>query len=141
MGLHRAWTTGEAWPVSRLVVTGLSRSAGGLLARIAGDLDLETEPALAEVLESVRRQALASAATEVVIDLRPVAFLDTAGARQLVVAHQRCADDGLVLRVVANQRAVVLLMRMAGIDELLGLRADVDHGHRCDSATVGAELG
>lgn len=110
----------------RLAVTGQRRSGGTqLLVRVAGEVDLATAPALAEALELTRRYARkVGGITEIVIDLRPVKFLSAAGLAVLARAHSRCHRDAVPLRVVADRRAVILPLRLTGLDETLRLRVE-----------------
>lgn len=96
-----------------------------LRIRVVGEVDLETAPALAEACELARHHARKVAeVTEIVVDLRPVSFLGAAGLTELVHAHHRCLYDAVLLRVVADQPAVIRPLRLTGLDEMLTLRVD-----------------
>lgn len=100
---------------------------GTLLVRVVGEVDLVTAPCLATALELTPQNRRTSRdVTEIVVDLGLVRFLSAAGLRELVRAHQRCRHDGILLRVVADQRAVTTPLRLTGLDHTLGLRPDLD---------------
>jgi anti-sigma B factor antagonist len=83
----------------------------------AGEIDLETAPMLAEVIDvgiEVGRRS-------VVLDLSGVTFIDSQGLRVLLTAlkHARAAELELVLR--SPSRRVTDLLTLAGVYELFTL--------------------
>jgi len=67
----------------------VERSGEALIIELVGELDLDGAPRLDEAL----REAEASDATSIVVDLGALDFIDSTGLRLLVMAAERC-DDG-----------------------------------------------
>ncbi|MBB3086696.1 STAS domain-containing protein [Geodermatophilus sabuli] len=83
--------------------------------RVRGELDLATAPQLSEAVASLLSQQPRS----VVVDLTETAFLDSSGARQLVLLARSAEAAGVALQVVCprDNRPVRLVV------DLLDLRA------------------
>ncbi|WP_327191403.1 STAS domain-containing protein [Streptomyces xinghaiensis] len=99
---------------------------GVVVAELRGEIDILTAPAL-----SVRLDALtASAAPDLVVDLRAVTFLDCRGLAMLCRARNRVLSRGGRLRLVAGDGHILRVMRLtrlarvfdvsAGLAEALG---------------------
>jgi anti-sigma B factor antagonist len=82
-----------------------ANSADGCLITLTGDVDATTAPSLEEVL---LRSLDQPDVVEVRLDLRGVTFLDSAGLKALVVAHQAARSAGRELRVRCGSRRAVL---------------------------------
>lgn len=80
---------------------------------VRGDLDVDTVPKVRRVL----RSAQADAAT-VVLDLRELDFIDTAGAQMIVAANQRARGTGGRLRVVRGF-GLAWYLQISGLDHEL----------------------
>jgi anti-anti-sigma factor len=63
---------------------------------------------------------------QVVIDLRAVPFLDSAGLSGLVRLAELARDCGGSLRVVVNRRSVVRVFRLTGMAETVGLSGSLE---------------
>src|SRR4051812_10938852 len=61
-------------------------------------LEGELDPATAPVLDDAIDQILAGGATELVIDMAGLSFVDSSGLRSLISAHKRLAPQPLRLR-------------------------------------------
>jgi anti-sigma B factor antagonist len=84
-----------------------------------GELDLATVPEMeTKVLDAVR-----SALSPVVVDLRELTFMDSTGVRTIVAAHQLAEESGCELRVVrpARESPVARVIEISGIGDALGL--------------------
>lgn len=81
-------------------VTRTARGQGQVL-RVVGELDLATGPALEEAVD----EALAAQAAGVAIDLTSTSFLDSSGARSLVLGSRRAAAAGARFFVVCPPHA------------------------------------
>lgn len=77
---------------------------------VGGELDLAVAPYLASRLED----ALASARL-VVIDLRPLTFMDSSGLSVLVAAHQRALRSGRRLVLVRGPEHVTRRLAISGL--------------------------
>src|SRR4051794_7879848 len=72
---------------------------GRMHLTLRGELDLATAPELDRlVIESL------DAGTEVVVDLRSLAFMDSSGIRVLVAAHARAARVGSRLFIIRPEQ-------------------------------------
>ncbi len=82
---------------------------GAAWVHVAGELDLATSPQL----EVALREAQFGAST-VVLDLRALSFIDSAGARVIAAAAARARPDGRRLMVVRGAREVERLLTLTG---------------------------
>jgi anti-sigma B factor antagonist len=86
------------------------------VVEVAGSIDLHTAPELAEHLSVALAEGIP---VIVVVDLRQVDFLGTAGLSVLVAADQRARARQITLRVVASTRAVCRALSITGLDQTL----------------------
>jgi anti-sigma B factor antagonist len=85
-----------------------------VVVEVAGEIDMDTAPELAEALTT----ALADHPAAVVADLSAVTYLDSAGLRVLVTAHT-AAHGTTGFAVVANSSATVRPLQITGLDQEL----------------------
>ncbi|KOV83295.1 STAS domain-containing protein [Nocardia sp. NRRL S-836] len=87
---------------------------------VTGEIDLSNEDVTqAEISGQLdRRPPL------LVIDLRKVTFLGSAGVRLLLDNHMTATGSGIRLPIVANQRAVLRTLAVTEIDRVLELITD-----------------
>lgn len=90
-----------------------SPSEGVVVIALYGELDLAT----VSDLELAFMDAEAMDERTIVVDLRPLEFLDLAGARSLFAADARARRRGRTLHVLAGPRAE-RLFALAGLDGL-----------------------
>jgi len=88
-----------------------------VVLRAVGEVDMVTSLLLAEHLTRVEAEIVPPA--PILLDLTAVTFLDSAGLTVLVDHHQRCADLGSALQIVADHRAVLRTLELTGLDALL----------------------
>lgn len=86
----------------------------------AGSIDLRTAPDLAEHLSVALAEGIP---VIVVVDLRQVNFLGTAGLSVLVAADQQARAQQITLRVVASTLAVCRALSVSGLDQTLRVYA------------------
>ncbi len=86
---------------------------------VTGDLDVATAPALSSELA----RAWHEGATEVVVDLLRVAFVDSVGLGLLVEASKRTSASGGVFRVVCVDRRIARIIEITGLDRVLRLHS------------------
>ncbi|MGY1643560.1 STAS domain-containing protein [Geodermatophilus sp. SYSU D00703] len=84
---------------------------------VAGEVDSSSAPSLRRSVD----EAFAAGARDMTIDLDAVTFLDSAGLCVLAAAHRRAEEDGLRLRVLASNRAVMRPLQITGLWELLAV--------------------
>jgi anti-sigma B factor antagonist len=92
-----------------------SRAADILVVAFSGELDLSTAPVLREEL----LQALCVPASDIVVDLREVVFMDSTGLGLLIGAHRRAQAAGASVRVVCTQPDLLRVLRVSGLDQVL----------------------
>jgi anti-anti-sigma factor len=89
--------------------------------RLTGEVDLSS----AELLEDAMRQVCAGRrATELVVDLGGVSFMDSTGLRTLLVGKALCARSGVELRVLPGHARVRRLLEITGLGALTRAAAD-----------------
>ncbi|MCX5387708.1 STAS domain-containing protein [Streptomyces sp. NBC_00083] len=87
-------------------------AAAATVLELFGEIDIEALTALGPAVEKlIDRQA-----PEVVVDLRPVTFLDAGGLRLLVAVQDGVAARGGTLRVVRGAPGVMRLFRFADLE-------------------------
>ncbi|RJQ70164.1 anti-sigma factor antagonist [Pseudonocardiaceae bacterium YIM PH 21723] len=96
----------------------------GMVVTVAGEVDLTTVPELHE--ELLAAETRAEPGSPVILDLRGVTFLGSAGLAVLVQHHRRCADAGRQLRIVADQHVVRRPLAVTDLDRLLFLTSNLD---------------
>lgn len=93
---------------------------GATVVSVAGELDLATTPQLREVLLDPRL----CPGPEVVVDLRAVSFIDSAGLGALVVGRRRLTEDDGTLAVRCTDGPVARALTMTGLDQVLTATVD-----------------
>ena len=91
----------------------VTTSPGVVAVTAFGELDLATAPQLDVALMDVEAMPVRI----IVIDLRPLEFIDLAGARCVMAADERARAEGRALHVLAGPRAE-RLFSLAQIDGL-----------------------
>jgi anti-sigma B factor antagonist len=84
------------------------------VVQVAGDVDAATVDILAEQLSEVCARVVPP--HSVVVDLRRVEFVSSAGLASLVDADTQCRSRDVEFRVVANTRAVTRPLQVTGLD-------------------------
>lgn len=87
---------------------------------LTGEIDVATAPALRHVTENLPLQEL----QRLTVDLRDVAFMDSTGVGFLIAVRKEMLP-GSELLVVNPQPMVARVLRMTGVDEIVGLVEDV----------------
>lgn len=82
---------------------------------LAGELDTHTAQQLSDELSTV------SGGTSLVLDLRAVSFISSAGLSAMLTAQRRLEESGGSLQVRAATPAVARLIQLSGLSETLGL--------------------
>jgi len=99
----------------------IHEAAGRLVIAVRGELDLATAPQLEEALVP-RLQDGGS----VLLDLRPLEFMDSTGVRVIVAAHHAAQDGGghLALARCAPDGPVARVLEISGLDTVLNVVDD-----------------
>jgi anti-sigma B factor antagonist len=83
--------------------------------RPVGELDLATVP----IVEAQLGELWSVGFTHLVLDLRDVGFLDSAGVRLLVSWHAHGSDDGIVFGVIPGPPPVQRVLEVSGVADHL----------------------
>jgi anti-anti-sigma factor len=87
------------------------------IARLRGELDVATAPALRERLAALLRRPMRL----LVLDLSEIRFCDAAGLAVLIGAQRRARLFGITLRVAAPGLQVANVLRVTGLDRGLSI--------------------
>ena len=107
---------------------------GVVLVRMPPEVDLATAPALRDEL----LVALNRGGVHLVVDARPVTFMDSSGVNALVRARERATALDGSLHVVTSSPGVRRVLEITGLAERLGLVGSLEVAFACaaDPATV-----
>jgi anti-sigma B factor antagonist len=111
-------TEQTALPQGDFFVT-MSTSADEVTISVAGGLDLGS----VEELDRTIQDAEGSDAARIVVDLRELSFIDSAGLSVLLAARRR-SNDGRLSFLASRHDAVARLVALTGTREALGFRSD-----------------
>jgi anti-anti-sigma factor len=103
---------GPAQAQAEMSLSVLSRPAF-TIARLEGDLDIATTPALRERLLSVFRADVRL----LIIDLSGVSFCDVSALAALIGMQRRARGAGITVRLAAPRPQMARLLRVTGLDE------------------------
>lgn len=90
--------------------------------RLSGRLDLEG----AQSINDKFAFATTASKAKIIVDLSEVTFLASVGIRLLLTSARAQANRGGRLVLAAPQKAVRKVLEAAGIDQLIGVVADVE---------------
>lgn len=93
--------------------------------RLQGELDLTTVPEAEEFVLNVERE---HEPRVLVLDLRPVVFLDSSGLRFILSVDSRARRQGRRLRIVPGPEAVHRVFRIALLDRRLEFVEEAEDG-------------
>jgi len=95
-----------------------------MIVRVVGELDLEGAPQLTAVVDELLGVGFA----RIVIDLRGVGFVASAGVHALLRAHRSAEASGCTLELVRAAPAVHRVFELTRTEAALRFRDDVDIG-------------
>jgi anti-sigma B factor antagonist len=98
----------------------VERSGDLAVLRVSGELVAEHE----ERMEESVGQVVAAGASEVLIDLRGVSFIDSLGVRALIRNQLRSRAGGFSLAVVPGRGQVFRVVKTMGLDRVLHVLDD-----------------
>jgi anti-anti-sigma factor len=101
------------------LVIDVSSEGERVVFRLDGELDLASVP----TLEHAVAGAPLDGATEIVLDLRELEFIDSTGLRAILLQDKRSAERGQAFALVRGPEQVQRLMTMTRIDEHLKIVA------------------
>lgn len=85
---------------------------GTLRGTLTGELDMLTEP---DLVEAFGRALENTAATNSVLDLRQLGFMDSSGLRAVMLCRQQAEGRGIGFSLVVEQGPVTRLLDLAGL--------------------------
>jgi anti-sigma B factor antagonist len=85
----------------------------------AGEIDLASAPRVESAIEQFAGQ-------EVVLDLRGVEFMDSAGLKVLLSQRSRLEDSGGALRLVLGEGAVMRLLELTNVSDAFLIGQTID---------------
>jgi anti-sigma B factor antagonist len=91
---------------------------------VSGELDRRSTPMLERELERIWQ----SDHEFVILDLRRVEFMDSAGLRCVVLAHRRAEQQGRRLGIAQGASRARELLRRSGVSQLLTVAATPEEG-------------
>ncbi len=86
-----------------------------VLLTLSGELDIATVPRLEQAVES----ALAGSPRELIVDLRPLGFVDSSGLRQFILLEDRAQREGWQLRLVRPGPPALAVFQITRAEENL----------------------
>jgi anti-anti-sigma factor len=94
----------------------------GVILRVGGEVDLATSAQLhAKLVDLVE----VGQAGSVVVDLTPVAFMDSTGLCVLLAAHKRARANGRRVLLVCPEGPVLRVLRLTGMDKVLSIHGSL----------------
>jgi anti-anti-sigma factor len=100
---------------------------GHVLVALRGEIDLAVAGAVRDQLMAAANRSNA----QLVVDARPVTFLDSSGINALVRARDRATALGGSFHLVAQQRVVLRVLELMQLERALHLVPDVDSALAC----------
>jgi len=108
---------------AQLTVSSRSTDKGALI-EAAGEVDLTT---VLQLREPVLKAVSSTDTSTVIVDLRHVDFIDSAGLALLVEARKRLAPDGRALYILLTRgRQPERVLRLGRFDTIINLVYDLD---------------
>lgn len=93
---------------------------GATVITVRGEVDVATSPQVAAVVAKV----LTRHATDIVIDLTEVEFIDSTGLGMLVGAQRSCRSVGTKLGLAVRDQRIMRLLEITGLDSLFPTAPD-----------------
>jgi anti-sigma B factor antagonist len=100
------------------LLIGVSSEGERVVLRLDGELDLASVPTLEHAVEDAPLDA-----TELVLDLRGLEFIDSTGLRAILLQDKRSTERGQTFALVRGPEQVQRLMNMTHVDEHLKIVA------------------
>jgi anti-anti-sigma factor len=107
--------------MTTLAVTAEALGLGAVLVRLEGELELGQALTFDEALRKLEERGSAA----IVLDLRELSFIDSAGVSTLLAARRRAARSGRRIVIVQGPSAVRRLFAIAGLADAFEIVDDV----------------
>ena len=102
--------------------TSVEHEVQRIIVNVSGDVDLASADQLKETLDEV----LIGSPQHVIIDMTPVAFMDSTGLGVLVRALKRAREAGTRLDLVISHERVLKVLAITQLDTVLSIHPSVD---------------
>ncbi len=102
-------------PRKGLLEVSVNECDGDCVVAAVGELDLST----VELLEAALEEAEAGAASQILLDLSQLSFIDSSGLHMILKAHARSDADSNRLRIRRGPRRVQRVFELTGTDSRL----------------------
>ena len=115
-----------------LLAVEVQRRRGDTIVRPRGELDLATAETLHSALDAAIAETVSGPregmenGARLVLDLRGLSFIDSAGLHLLVALDERAQRDGFQLTLLAPAAPVDRAIQLCGLDRILPFAAPVD---------------
>lgn len=93
-----------------------SKKNGKLLLSVRGRIDTNTSGSLLEYIEQCLLQN-----PNIILDIKEIDYISSAGLRVFLSAHKRCRDNGGVLTIENASETAIELFEMTGFSDFLHL--------------------
>jgi anti-sigma B factor antagonist len=104
-----------------------------VVVRLPAEIDMANAEDVGEQL----RSAFTPGVTLVIADLTSTVFCDSAGARQLVLAHHSADARDAQVRFVIPDRSMLRVLTLTGLDQLLSIYPSLDAAVSAGPALAG----
>jgi anti-anti-sigma factor len=128
MDMNRASAAAEPPATSEFTV-GSRRVGTSVVVAVAGELDLDSAPALTSELTSAmdeRAIEAIEAIEAIVVDCQGMSFCDSTGLNALLAARLRAEGQGLAISLAAVPAATSRMFGITGADTVFQLYPDVE---------------
>jgi len=98
----------------------VQRSSATAVVEVAGELDLASAQALADVLRDLEPPC-----DRVILDLSRLTFIDSTGLRLAITEHRRAELDGFDFVIAGATEPILRVLRVTGLDVALPMAPDV----------------
>ena len=121
-----------AMPDLELFAVDVQRREGVTIVQPRGELDLATAETLRSTLDAAIAETLRAAldgmelGARLVLDLRRLSFIDSAGLHLLVALDQRAQRDGFQLTLLAPPAPADRAIALCGLNQVLPFAASAD---------------
>jgi anti-sigma B factor antagonist len=100
----------------------VERDGDVVVVRVAGEVDMLTTPMVSELIS----EQLGTDLSTLVLDMRRVGFLGSSGLAALVTARDEASSQGVALRLVSADHAVLRPLTATGLAELFDIYPDLE---------------
>lgn len=102
--------------------TSIEHDVRRIIVNVSGDVDL----ASADQLNSTLDEVLSGSPAHVIIDMTPVAFMDSTGLGVLVRALKRARENGTRLDLVISNERVLKVLAITQLDTVLSIHSSIE---------------